>query len=135
MGVAGGLVGIAAGARLCFAPLVAPFALGILVFPVSGRSRILCLTSYLIGLILTLLPVAILFFAAPGQFIFDNFTWNSAINRLYRESTVSPRLLLLRKLGFPFQEFLKSPSDVMLIVGFIYFALRPGWRGGWSRLV
>jgi len=135
MGVAGGLVGIAAGTRLSFAPLVAPFALAILVFPVSGRSRILCLTSYLIGLILTLLPVAILFFAAPGQFIFDNFTWNSAINRLYRESTVSPRLLLLRKLGFPFQEFLKSPSDIMLIVGFIYLALRPGWRGGWSRLV
>jgi 4-amino-4-deoxy-L-arabinose transferase-like glycosyltransferase len=135
MGVTGGLVGIAAGTRLSFAPLVAPFALAILIFPVSGRSRISCLTSCLIGLILALLPVALLFLAAPSQFIFDNFTWNGAINRLYRVSTVPPQLLLLRKLGFPFQEFLKSPSDVMLIVGFTYFALRPGRPGGWLRLV
>jgi hypothetical protein len=135
LGITGGLLGIAAGTRLSFAPLVLAFALAILLFPVAGRSRIFCLTAYSIGLAVALLPVTLLFFAAPSQFIFDNFTWNGAINRLYRQSTIPPQISFAKKLGFPFQEFLKSPSDVMFIAGFIYFALRPSWRTGWSGLM
>ncbi|MGI8431683.1 MAG: hypothetical protein ACR2MW_05240 [Chthoniobacterales bacterium] len=39
----------------------------------------------------------------------------------------------LNKLSFPFQFFLRSPSDILLIAGFIGFAVRPWWRRGWRQ--
>ncbi len=131
--VCGGLVGLSLGTRLSFAPLIVPFALGTLLFPIPGRSRLLCLTSYGVGLALALLPMGLLFLQAPSQFLFDNFTYNGAINRLYRENTVPREIAFLNKLSFPFQEVLKSPSDLAIVAGFGYFALRPWWRSGWRR--
>jgi hypothetical protein len=129
----GAFVGLALGTRLSFAPLVAPFAVATLLFPIQGRSRLFSLTIYGTGLALALLPIALLVLQAPSSFLFDNFTYNGVINRLYRESTVPHEIAFLNKLGFPFEEVLKSPSDLAIVIGFIYFALRPWWRAGWRQ--
>lgn len=132
LALCGAGVGLAAGTRLSFAPMVAPFALAVLLFPISGRKRIVSLTILGGGAAFALLPVAVLFSIAPRSFIFDNFTYNGAINLLYREATVPGEIAFWNKLSFPFQYFLRSPSDILLIGGFVYFALRPWWRGGWA---
>ena len=134
IGASGVLLGIAIGTRLSFAPLLAPFAALVLLFPVRGLRRISCLTSLTIGLGIALLPTALLFFVAPSQFLFGNFTYNSILNPLYHQSTVPGEFALLKKLAFPMQELLKSPCDLALAVGFIYFALRPWWRAGWRNI-
>lgn len=123
-------VGLAAGTRLSFAPMVAPFVLAVLLFPTGGRKRISSLAFFGDGLALALLPVGLLFSFAPRQFIFDNFTYNGAINLLYREATVPGEIAFWNKLSFPFQYFLRSPSDILLIGGFVWFALLPWWRSG-----
>lgn len=133
LALCGVFVGIALGTRLSFAPLVAPFALATLLFPIPGRSRLSCLTIYGAGLALALLPMALLFLQAPRQFFFDNFTYNGTINWLYRVSTVPHEIRFLNKLRFPFQEVLKSPSDLALVMGFIYFTARPWWQAGWRQ--
>ena len=128
----GGFVGLAAGTRLSFAPLAAPFALATLLFPPRGRGRMFGLTLYTLGVAIALLPVTWLFWAAPRQFIFDNFTYNGAINLLYRKHTVPGEIAFWNKLSFPFQVFLRSPSDILLIAGFVIFAARPWRRSGLS---
>ena len=134
IGACGAMVGIAIGTRLSFAPLVAPFALTTLLFPIRGLRRISCLTTFLLGLGVALLPSVLLFFCAPSQFVFGNFTYNATIHRLYRESTGLGGITFLNKLAFPVQQLLKSPSDLALVAGFVYFALRPWWRAGWRNI-
>ncbi len=130
LALSGAGVGLAAGTRLSFAPMVAPLALAVLLFPMRGRNRIVSLTTLGGGVAVALLPVVVLFSLAPHQFIFDNFTYNGAINLLYREATVPRKIAFWNKFGFPFQYFLRSPSDILLLGGFVCFALRPWWRGG-----
>lgn len=125
-------VGLAAGTRLSFAPMVAPFVLAICCFPSVDRNRLLSLAHFGDGLALALLPVGLLFAFAPRQFLFDNFTYNHTINLLYREATVPREIAFWNKLSFPFQFFLRSPADVVLIAGFVWFAWRPWWRSGWT---
>jgi hypothetical protein len=85
-------------------------------------------------LAIALLPTALLFFAAPSQFLFGNFTYNGTLNPLYH-ATLSPgELALPRKLAFPIQQLLKSPCDLALVLGFVYFGLRPWWRAGWRNI-
>lgn len=132
LAVCGGCVGLAIGTRLSFAPLVAPFALATLLFPLRGRKRIFGLSIFGSGVAAALLPVAWIFWAAPRQFIFDNFTYNSTINLLYRQSTMPHKIAFWNQLICPFQFFLSSPADILLIAGFIFFAVRPWWRSGWS---
>src|SRR5207244_5889982 len=83
---------------------------------------------------IALLPSALLFFDAPSQFLFGNFTYNSTLNPLYHQSIVPGEFALAKKLAFPVQELLKSPSDLALVVGFIYFGLRPWWHAGWRNI-
>ncbi len=125
-------VGLAAGTRLSFAPMVAPFLLAIFFFPCTGQKRIVSLLHFGDGLALALLPVGLLFSLAPRQFLFDNFTYNRAINLLYRAATVPREITFWNKLSFPFQYFLRSPATVLLLAGFIWFALLPWWRSGWA---
>ena len=132
LALCGAGVGLAAGTRLSFAPMVAPFALAVLFFPPRGQKRIVSLALFGGGVALALLPVGLLCAVAPRQFIFDNFTYNGTINLLYRAATVPREIGFWNKLSFPFQYFLRSPSDVLLIGGFIYFAARPWWRSGWA---
>lgn len=125
-------VGLAAGTRLSFAPMVAPFVLAVLFFPCTDRGRIVSLLHFGDGLAFALLPVGLLFSVAPRQFLFDNFTYNHTINLLYRAATVPREITFWNKISFPFQYFLRSPADVLLLVGFIWFALLPWWRSGWA---
>jgi 4-amino-4-deoxy-L-arabinose transferase-like glycosyltransferase len=134
MGLSGALLGAAIGTRLSFAPLLAPFFLLAFFFSARGFQRISYLTSLTVGLGVALLPTALLFFAAPSQFIFGNFTYNGTLNPLYHASLFPGEFALLRKFAFPLQQLLKSPCDLALVVGFIYFGLRPWWRAGWRNI-
>jgi hypothetical protein len=132
IGLGGFLLGIAAGTRLSFLPLLLPFAFLTLLLPPRGQ-RLLCLTSLIVGTGIALLPTAILAYEAPRQFLFGNFTYNSTLNPLYRRSNFPDEFTWTRKFAFPVQQLLKSPSDLALVAGFIYFGLRP-WRGtGWRN--
>ncbi len=133
LAICGLLVGLAIGTRLSFAPLVAPFLLATLFLRIPGRNRFPGLSSYCAGLIVGLLPTLFLFQQAPSRFFFDNFTYNETVNWLYRQNTVPHEITFLNKLSFPFQELLKSPADLALVIGFIYFAFRPWVRRGWRR--
>ncbi|MGI8436007.1 MAG: hypothetical protein ACR2NX_03765, partial [Chthoniobacterales bacterium] len=132
LALCGAGVGLAAGTRLSFAPMVAPFVLAIFFFPCADRGRIVSLLHFGDGLALALLPVGLLFSFAPREFLFDNFTYNHTINLIYRAATVPREITFWNKLSFPFQYFSRSPADVLLLVGFIWFALLPWWRSGWA---
>lgn len=132
IGIGGFLLGIAVGTRLSFIPLLLPFALLTLLLPPRGR-RLLCLTSLIIGAGIALLPTALLAYEAPRQFLFGNFTYNSTLNPLYRRSNFPDEFTWTRKFAFPVQQLLKSPSDLALVAGFIYFGLRPWRRAGWRN--
>ena len=134
MGLSGALLGIAIGTRLSFAPLLPPFALLAFLFSTGGRQRISYLTSLTVGLGIALIPTALLFFAAPSQFYFGNFTYNSTLNPLYQQSLAPGQFALLRKFAFLLQKLLESPCDLALVAGFIYFGLRPWWRAGWRNI-
>ena len=134
IGAGGALLGIAVGTRLSFAPLVAPFALVTLFFPARGLRRISCLTIFSFGLAVAMLPSALLFLSAPSQFLFGNFTYNGTIHSLYRQEIAPGELSSLRRLAFPLQQLLKSPSDLALAAGFVFFGLRPWWRAGWRKI-
>ena len=125
-------VGVAAGTRLSFAPMVAPFILAICLFRSAGRTSIASLAHFGDGLALGLLPTGLLWSLVPRQFVFDNFTYNHSINALYRAATVPREITFWNKLSFPFQFFLRSPTDVLLLAGFVWFALLPWWRSGWG---
>ena len=115
-------------------PLLAPFSLLAFLFSTGGRQRISYLTSLTVRLGIALIPTALLFFAAPSQFHFGNFTYNSTLNPLYHQSLVPGEYALLRKFAYPVQQLLKSPCDFALVAGFIYFGLRPWWRAGWRNI-
>ena len=134
IGASGALLGIAIGTRLSFAPLVAPFALTALLFPARGRGRLSCLTIFSTGLAIALIPTALLFLNAPSQFIFGNFTYNDAIHPLYRQEMAPGEISSLKRFAFPVQQLLKSPSDLALAAGFVFFGLRPWWRAGWRNI-
>lgn len=131
LALCGAAVGLAAGTRLSFAPMVAPFVLAIFFFPVEGQKRIVSLACFGGAVALALLPVGVLCSLAPRQFFFDNFTYNSTVNLLYRAATVPREIAFWNKLSFPFQYFLRSPATVLLLAGFFWFALRPWWRKSW----
>jgi len=137
MAAAGAMLGLAAGTRLTFLPLAAPFfLLAVLCSTPAGRFRGALL--FATGFGAALLPTLALFAAAPAAFLFDNLTANGALNISYREAT-KPRPILLQKIFFPVQE-LKRPATALLVVGFFVFAcwqpLRRDWRAAlrWPSL-
>jgi 4-amino-4-deoxy-L-arabinose transferase-like glycosyltransferase len=131
LGLAGFLLGVAIGARLSFAPLVAPFTFFIVYQGATRNHRLRDLALFAVTLFIALAPMWILWARAPTQFVFDNFVYNGKLNRLYQSSIGAHGVWLSRRLLFPF-ELLKFPQNDILVLAFIYLAIwlpaRANWR-------
>ncbi len=66
-------IGLAIGARLTYAPLVAPFFLTIFLFPQTLRQRFIFAAWFSAAVAIALLPVWWYFATVREQFLFDNF--------------------------------------------------------------
>jgi hypothetical protein len=120
---AGVCIGLALGTRLTFAPLAVPLAAAAIRAPdgVDFRRRIGHIAGFCAGGALALIPSLILFAMAPAQFIFGNFTFNSKVNVLFRQSYHDPRATLRAKLLFPVTTLCRDRSNILLAVLFVVF--------------
>ena len=129
---AGALLGIAAGTRLTFLPLFAPFLIVVMLFAAPGRARGRAAAVLVAAFLVAMLPTAWVFLRAPAEFIFGNFTYNGAVNREFRLSTKPASIALSNRILYPLTDIAKSPAYLLLVSGFVYFAcwlpLRAGWR-------
>ena len=121
-------IGLAIGTRLTFAPLIAPLAVAAVLEPGGGNlcERARRVAIFCGGAALSLLPALILFALAPAQFLFGNFTFNSKVNVLFRQSYHDTRAGFSAKLLFPFTTLLRDPANLLLallFVGFVAAAL------------
>ena len=126
------LLGVAIGTRLSFLPLIVPFAC-IAAFTASAwRERLLRIAFFAGVLLLSLTPTFVLCARAPAQFFFDNFVYNTSLNRAYRVASGNAGVHLSSKLLF-FVSLLKFPHTAVLLIGFVFLAIwlpmRNGWRG------
>ena len=136
LAVSGALLGLAIGTRLTFLPLVAPFVGLTLMFPTAETSRLRGAMFFLAALTLALLPTIILWVAGPQKFFFDNFLVNGPLNLRFRHAEVPDENFLQAKLLFPFKRLLvRSPSNLLLGVGFGIFACWFPSRAGWHKLL
>lgn len=129
MTASGALLGLAAGTRLTFLPLVVPFLVLTLMFR-RPNARFRGTIIFLVAFTLAMLPTLVLFATAPRVFLFDNLTCNGTLNLRFRELK-NPDGMIASKLLFPFKQ-LKSPATLLLVASFGFFGcwcpLRKGWR-------
>jgi len=121
---AGIFIGLAIGTRLTFAPLFAPLAVAAAWEPARGtlRQRLRGVWMLCAGAALSLLPALVLFAIAPAQFIFGNFTFNSTVNILFRQSYHDPRITWHAKLLYPFVTLLPNAGNWLPALLFVLFA-------------
>jgi len=112
------LLGLCIGIRITYAPLIAPFGLGVLLFVKAGFARRVVLAGWFTaGLITGLAGVAWLAVIAPDQAWFANFEF-AKVNITYRFSTGEPRTMTLpKKLRFLWKSVVRQ--DLGLIVPFL----------------
>ncbi|PYL66297.1 MAG: hypothetical protein DMF25_00770 [Verrucomicrobia bacterium] len=134
LGLAGVLLGMAVGARLSFAPLVAPFAFFVVYQQAARSRRLRDLALFSAGLFLALGPTWILWTHAPTRFLFDNFVYHGKLNRIYQASIGAHSVWLSRRLLF-LLELLKFAQNDILILAFIYLAIWLPTRGNWKILL
>ena len=128
----GGLLGLATGARLAFAPALLPFLLAAArprpgpagggPPPPPGRRP---LVPFLAGLTLGLAPTLVLAALAPGRFVFDNATyhlWNAAY---WQTLAGGGPERLADKLGYVRDTLLAQPACLALFVLYSLVALPP----------
>jgi hypothetical protein len=132
---AGALLGVAVGTRLTFLPLIIPFVVLTWMFRPTETRSYRGTVIFLTTLSLALLPTLVLFAADPRAFCFDNFTINGALNLRFRHADVPEDSFLRAKLLFPWQKLLlRSPSNLLLVAGFGFFACWLPFRGGWRKV-
>ena len=113
----GVLLGLAIGTRITCAPLVAPFGLALLLYPVPGWrwDRVVAFAG---GLLLGLAGLLYFFAIAPEQTFFGNFDFARA-NIDYRLDAGDPRTMtVLKKLRFFFKEIIR-PDAALFVVGIV----------------
>lgn len=127
-GIAGLLIGLAAGMRLTYAPLVLPLLLGPLLWRAPAR-RLLALTAaFGAGLVIGLLPLFVLFAQAPDAFLFGNLTYARLNTEWYRQTAGPQEASLARKLVDAAQ-FVLQPGNALLAAVTLLALLRVrGWR-------
>jgi hypothetical protein len=121
--ICGLLAGLAAGIRLSYAALVVPIIFAILLDPLflTRTERLKHMLAFAIGLLLSLLPVGILFLMAPRQFIYGNFHY-IALNTVYRKNlNFAIDMTLWNKLDYFGRHMYESPEVLLLYLAFIGF--------------
>jgi hypothetical protein len=116
------LIGLAAGARLTFAPTVAAFALAMFLAPGKSRAERLIGIALLTGAAaLALMPSWWLLAIAPRQFFFGNFTY-PALNTLYRRQEGFTRsMTAFGKFAYVFKDLCNRPGNLLIFGSAVAF--------------
>lgn len=127
---AGVLVGLAAGTRLTFLPLAAPFVLAFALS--SGHSRRAAIASFTAAFALSLLPCWWLLATSPREFLFGNFGY-PLLNTAYRRAEGFAKAMTpAGKATFLVTDILTQPAHLLLLVALITTTLDLGrdrlWR-------
>lgn len=132
MAASGAFLGVAIGTRLTFLPLVVPFVALTVVFRPIGSPRHRGVVIFFAAFAFSLLPTIALFAANPKNFLFYNLVSNGQLNLLFRRSAEPNNISLGEKLLFPLRLILRSPANLLFVIGFGVFAgwfpFREGWR-------
>ena len=123
--LSGGLLGLAIGTRSSFATLIPAFLLTLVCHPQvkSRRTFWSALLAFGAGGLLAMLPALVLFFLAPGSFVFGNIGY-AGLNTLYRQG--SGYTDGMNKLSFLGDVFSQT-SNLLLLAAFVIFLVLPAW--------
>jgi 4-amino-4-deoxy-L-arabinose transferase-like glycosyltransferase len=111
--------GLAAGTRLTYAPLAAPFVLSVAFFNGSWRHRFASLCAFSAATIIALLPSLYCIWAGPEQFYFGNFEY-PRLRLLDPEDTLGRKTIKVwRKARYFFKEVVRSNPAVFLGFAFV----------------
>lgn len=125
LALAGGLLGLAIGTRLTYAPLIAPFGLTTLLGTTPWPQRLRAATAFSAGLLAGLAGLFVLYAMDPEAFVFGNFDFAQA-NIDYRMATGEPRTMtLFKKLRYFWKEIMRADAGLFLATLAPCFAL--GW--------
>jgi hypothetical protein len=135
---AGLCLGLAIGTRLSFASALVPFAAVLYFYP--GRRSSIGFVKRLgifgAGLLISLIPVLLLFAAAPQQFIFGNFTYAS-LNTFYREEAGffgPPNPMTFTEKFYYFWDFvLPQPENLLSLVAVLFLGFTPLLAEVWQH--
>ena len=121
----GFLIGLATGVRLSFAVLVIPFVI-MLAFcpglqPVTDLFK--RISTFLVGLCLSLLPVGLLLINAPNEFFFGNYVYIK-LNTIYRQEVLFQHSMTpVAKIQYFIANVLAHPGPIILYFGLLFSAL------------
>jgi hypothetical protein len=131
-------LGLAIGTRLSYASALVPFAAVLYLYP-GHRSPVgifKCLGIFGAGLLISLIPVLLLFVAAPQQFIFGNFTYAS-LNTFYREEAGffgPPNPMTFTEKFYYFWDFvLPQPGNLLSLLAFLFLGFTPLLAEVWQH--
>jgi hypothetical protein len=128
--VSGLVMALAAGTRLSFLPLELAFLLMAWFVPgTTSRARLGFIAwhagGFVFGLLLVLAPVL----AAYPALLFDNFTYNGALNTAYRGEAAKFPHAVWAKIAFCFNMMIRPPNLAFLLM-FIFIGMRAPFRDG-----
>jgi hypothetical protein len=127
-GVSGLVMALAAGTRLSFFPLEAAFLLMAWLVPgTTSRSRLgfvaLHAGGFISGLLLVLTPML----QAYPSILFDNVSYNEALNTAYRGESANFFHSVLAKITFCFNMMIRPPNLAFLLM-FTFIGIRAPFR-------
>ena len=121
--LAGGLLGLAIGTRITYAPLIAPLGLTTLLGGGAWAPRLRAAAAFSGGLLAGLAGVFVLYAMDPEAFIFGNFEFAKA-NIDYRMATGEPRTMtLVKKLRYFWKEIVRADAGLFIAALAPVFAL------------
>ena len=122
-------LGIAIGFRLTFALLIVPFLIMIVFYPANDHAikKIRLIFSFSFGVFMGILPVLLLFFLAPEQFLFGNLMY-AKLNTLYRQETgYTQAMTASGKLTYFLINVVSKPGNLKVFLPFMFLILSPNF--------
>jgi 4-amino-4-deoxy-L-arabinose transferase-like glycosyltransferase len=120
----GVLIGLAVGTRTSFVTALPAFALALWFHPQAGSlGGVIKRWVWLgLGMLLALLPVVIFYLAAPGGFVYDNWTYH-LLNTQYRvEASYDSPIALGDRLWYALNDVFGRQGNLLLFVSFVFAA-------------
>jgi 4-amino-4-deoxy-L-arabinose transferase-like glycosyltransferase len=131
-------LGLAIGTRLSFAFALVPFVTGLYFYPGTDTARVILryLRLFGAGLLVSLVPVLLLFVMAPQAFIFGNFSY-ARLNTIYRDEVgffgPSNPMTVMEKLGYFWDFVLPQPGHMLTFIALLALGLTPLLVELWRR--
>jgi 4-amino-4-deoxy-L-arabinose transferase-like glycosyltransferase len=122
--LSGALIGLAIGIRLTFAPAALGFLLMLFIY---SRPLKRSLFLFIFGLVVALLPLILLFAAAPEQFLFGNLEYSVRLNRAYWEELGRGMEMTFQAKVLHFMHLISSPGSLSVCFLFAFLLFSKNW--------